>query len=472
MHFSGTLTKKSNAMQYTLSKAVKFEGKGLHTGLFVHMEVHPATINHGIVFRRVDLPGEPEVPAVAEYTVSTQRGTTIGKGDAQVSTIEHIMATLFALGIDNALIKIDGPEVPIIDGSALEFANRLSKSGLEEQNASSNYYTPERTIYYKDDKSGSEIMIEPASELMIDVTIDFGSDIIGRQRVIFDNNTDFLTEIAPCRTFVFIHDILPLLKQGLIKGGDIDNAIVIADKPLSKEDLDFIKNSYPGVLKGDLSRGYINESGLRFKDECARHKLVDLIGDLALTGMRIRARITAYKPGHSINTIVAKIMRNDLMRSDAIPQYDPNKEPLVDINGIKKLLPHRPPFLMVDRIIEMTENVVVGIKTIGINEGYFIGHFPDEPVMPGVLILESMAQVGGILVLKGVDEPEKYSTYFAKIDKVRFKRKVVPGDVIVIKMTLTQPLRRSIVCMKGEVYVGDSLVCEGEMVAQVIKNKE
>lgn len=459
-------------MQSTIADVATFSGKGLHTGASVRMEIHPASGNHGIVFRRIDLPGEPEIPALAEFVSTTKRGTTIAKGEASVSTIEHIMATLFAFGIDNALIKINGPEVPIMDGSAEEFAGLISKTGVKKLDKPRKSYTPRKEIHYKDDSSGAEIRIIPTKEYSIDLEIDFNSDIIGKQRAHFDHTTDFLKEIAPCRTFVFLEDVMPLLKSNLIKGGDIDNAIVIADKEIPNEEKEYLKSAHPEIFTNDIKRGYINASGLRCEDECARHKLLDILGDLSLVGIPINARIEAKKSGHSINTIVAKIMRNDLMESGAIPQYDPNKEPVVDINGIKKLLPHRPPFLMVDRISEMSENVVVGIKTIGINEGYFIGHFPDEPVMPGVLILETMAQVGGILVLNGVDEPEKYSTYFAKIDKVKFKKKVVPGDVLVIKMVLTQPLRRSIVCMRGEVYVGNTMVCEGEMVAQVIKNKE
>lgn len=459
-------------MQCTIADVVAFSGKGLHTGASVRMEIHPAPVNHGIVFRRTDLPGEPEIPALAEFVSTTKRGTTIAKGEASVSTIEHIMATLFAFRIDNALIKINGPEVPIMDGSAAEFAGLISQIGVKKLDKPRKTYTPSKEIHYIDERSGAEIRIIPSKHYTIDLEIDFNSDIIGKQRVHFDQTTDFLKEIAPCRTFVFLEDVMPLLKSNLIKGGDIDNAIVIADKEIPNEEKEYLKSAYPEIFSNDIKRGYINASGLRCEDECSRHKLLDILGDLSLVGIPINARIEAKKSGHSINTIVAKIMRNELMESGAIPQYDPNKEPVVDINGIKKLLPHRPPFLMVDRISEMSENVVVGIKTIGINEGYFIGHFPDEPVMPGVLILETMAQVGGILVLNGVDEPEKYSTYFAKVDKVKFKKKVVPGDVLVIKMVLTQPLRRSIVCMRGEVYVGNTMVCEGEMIAQVIKNKE
>ncbi|MEA5006567.1 MAG: bifunctional UDP-3-O-[3-hydroxymyristoyl] N-acetylglucosamine deacetylase/3-hydroxyacyl-ACP dehydratase [Rikenellaceae bacterium] len=458
-------------MQYTVSDVVTFSGKGLHTGAPVRMEIHPAHGDNGIIFRRIDLPGEPEIPALAEYVSTTKRGTTITKDAVSVSTIEHITATLFALGIDNAIIKVNGPEIPIMDGSAREFAEKVLKVGIKELKNPRRSYTPSRVIHYKDEHSGAEITVTPSKEFSIDLQIDFNSDIIGKQKARFDKTSDFLKEIAPCRTFVFLEDVMPLLKCNLIKGGDIDNAIVIAEKDIPKDERIYLKSAYPKIFTNDIKKGYINASGLRCEDECVRHKLLDIIGDLSLVGVSINARIEANKSGHSINTIVARIMRNDLMESGDIPQYDPNKEPVVDINGIKKLLPHRPPFLMVDRISEMSENAVVGIKTIGINEGYFIGHFPDEPVMPGVLILETMAQVGGILVLNGVDEPEKYSTYFAKIDKVKFKKKVVPGDVLVIKMVLTQPLRRSIVCMRGEVYVGNTMVCEGEMIAQVIKNK-
>ncbi|MFA6335210.1 MAG: bifunctional UDP-3-O-[3-hydroxymyristoyl] N-acetylglucosamine deacetylase/3-hydroxyacyl-ACP dehydratase [Bacteroidales bacterium] len=459
--------------QKTIYESLIFFGKGLHTGKQITMEVLPAPENHGIKFQRIDLEGEPLIDALADYVTATQRGTSLQNGEVSVSTVEHILSALYGLGVDNALIKIDGPEVPILDGSSELFAEAILKGGLIEQSAEKRYFTPKRKIYYKEEVSGAEITILPDDEFSVDLMIDFNSKVLGSQYARFDANVDFARDIAPARTFVFLHDILPLIKNNLIKGGDLKNAIVIVEKLIPNEDMDTISREFKIPQIQCLGIGYLNNMELRYPNECARHKLLDIIGDFSLVGFPLKAKIIANKPGHKINTIVAKIMRKEAMENlkKGIPQFDPNKEPVIDINGIKKLLPHRPPFLMVDRIIDMTPDTVVGIKNIGVNEGYFIGHFPDEPVMPGVLIIEAMAQVGGILVLSGCDEPEKYSTYFVKVDKVKFKRKVVPGDMLVIKVCFTAPIRHSIVCMRGEAYIGDTLACEGEMVAQVIKNR-
>ncbi len=459
--------------QKTINKPVFFSGHGLHTGLKVNMELHPAPDNHGVRFQRTDLSGEPVIEATADYVTATQRGTTLQKGDVVISTIEHILSALYGHGADNVLIKIDGPEVPILDGSAKQYSDELMKCGLKEQTSDRKYFTPKKKICYKDEESGAEITILPDDQFTIDLTIDFNSKVIGNQNISYGAGTDYNLDVAPSRTFVFLHEILPLLKSNLIKGGDLQNAIVIVEKPINKEDIKKIAEEFGIREVEDLGTGYLNHLQLRYPNECARHKLLDVIGDFSLVGFPVKAKIIATKPGHKINTILAKILRNEAMENikNEIPVFDQNKEPIIDINGIKRLLPHRPPFLMVDRIIEFTSDKIVGIKNIGINEGYFIGHFPDEPVMPGVLIIEAMAQVGGILVLNGLDEPERYSTYFVKIDGVKFRRKVVPGDVLVIKMVIITPLRRSIVCMRGEAYVGDKLACEGELIAQVIKNK-
>ncbi len=460
--------------QQTLKRVYDFEGVGLHSGKRVRLKLAPAGENEGIKIVRCDLDGKPEIAAVADNVSFTERGTVLEKNGVKVSTVEHLMSALFGLGVDNAVIETDGPEFPILDGSSAPYANAIAADGTICQTAPRRYLEIRREIHYRDTSSGSEITIEPAGDFEAVVKVDFNSEILGIQSAGYNRMTDFTTEIAPARTFVFLHDIEMLIKHDLIKGGDLGNAVVISEKRVEGEDLKKLGELFGKNYPDSVESGYLNIDKPLFPNECARHKMLDLLGDLYLSGVRFKGKVTAYKPGHKINTEIAKIIRKmalENLTAKQIPQFDPNAEPVVDINGIKKLLPHRPPFLMVDRIISMNHEEVVGIKTVGINEGYFIGHFPDEPVMPGVLIIEAMAQVGGILVLSDLDEPEKYSTYFAKIDNAKFKRKVVPGDVLVIKLTLTAPLRRSIVCMKGEVYVGNTLACEAELVAQVIKNK-
>lgn len=459
--------------QKTLKTPVRFSGRGLHTGLDVNMTVNPAEENTGIVFRRIDLEGSPTVEALAENVVDTSRGTTIEKRGAKVSTIEHIMAAVWAMGIDNAVIDIDGPEIPIMDGSALEYVAGIRKAGIEDHEADRIYYDIHEKTVFSRPENGVEITAYPDDEFSINVNIDFGSKILGHQYARLRRESDFAEDIAPCRTFVFLHELEPLLSNNLIKGGDLDNAIVIVEDEVSERELEKLKKLFN---KNDIqvSQGYLNNLELRFSNEPARHKLLDMIGDLALIGQRIRGRIVAYKPGHAANTEFAKLVRKSIKRDAAGPKYayDPNEIPVYDINQIKNILPHRPPFLLVDKIINIDSESVVGVKNVTINEPFFVGHFPEEPVMPGVLIVEAMAQCGGILALHNLEDPENYSTYFLKIDGVRFKRKVVPGDTLQFELKLSEPIRRGIVMMDAKAYVGNQLTTEAFLVAQVSKNKQ
>ena len=461
--------------QRTLSKSVSFSGKGLHTGLKVDMSIHPAPEEYGIKFQRVDLEGAPFVPAVADFVTDTSRGTTIDCNGVRISTIEHVLSALSGMGVDNALIQINAAETPILDGSARLYAAEMAKAGFLEQDAPRRFFEVKEKIYYKDPTSGAEITILPDPEFSVDLMIDFNSQVLGHQYARFHSEVDFASELAPCRTFVFLHELMPLFNNNLIKGGDMNNAIVIVEKPVPQEELDklsFLFNK-PSVTR--CSEGYLNHLELRFPNECARHKLIDLIGDFSLIGYPINAKVIANKPGHAVNTTVAKIIRKaakQYFSKPPLPVVDFNAEPVLDIQAIQHLLPHRSPFLMVDRVVELSENRVIGIKTLGVNEWFFSGHFPEEPVMPGVLIVEAMAQTGGILVMSGLDMPGRWSTYFLKIDKVKFKRKVVPGDVLMMVMEVVSPLRRNLVGMRGMAYVGEQLVCEGEYMAQVIRNKE
>lgn len=457
--------------QKTINHPISFSGKGLHTGLQVSMTVNPADENFGIKFKRIDLEGKPMVAALAENVTDTSRSTTISRDDAKVSTIEHLMAALWGCGIDNALVEIDAPEVPIMDGSAKCYVEEIQRVGLKEQNAPIIYYKVPEKFEYEMADSDVKITIFPDDEFTVNVNIDFNSSVIGRQFATLNSIEETAENIAPCRTFVFLHEIEPLINNNLIKGGDVNNAIVIVEKPIDEEQQERLSTLFGRNIS--VKKGYLDNVELRHENEIARHKLLDLLGDLYLVGVRIKGKVFATRPGHTANTEFAKLLRKMYKRDSSKPKfkYDPDIEPIYDINAIKRILPHRSPFLLVDKIIYIDENSVVGIKNVTMNEPFFVGHFPDEPVMPGVLQIEAMAQCGGILALSTVPDPECYSTYFAKIDEVKFKRKVVPGDTLQFVLELSEPIRRGIVKMNAKAYVGSNLACEAFLVAQIAKNK-
>jgi len=456
--------------QKTLAKEFSISGKGLHTNCVVNMTFKPAPINHGFKYQRVDLPDQPVIPASAEYVVDTSRGTVIGIGDARISTLEHSLAALTGMDLDNVLVEIDNEEVPILDGSSRFFVQAIEEAGIVEQDAEREYFVVTERIVYKNEKTGSEIIAVPDTEYNLNILISFNSTVLNNQFAVLNSLSDFKTEVANCRTFVFLHELEFLLQNNLVKGGDLDNAIVIMDRPVSQEELDRIALMFNHERVEVKEQGILNNVELQYDNECARHKLLDVVGDLALAGKRIKGRIIATKPGHSANTefakIVMKAIRKESSREKA-PAYGPNTPVLMDINKIKELLPHRYPFLLVDKVIDIQDNYLVGIKNVTANEPFFQGHFPEEPVMPGVLLVEAMAQAGGIFVLRNL--VGKYSTYFMKIDNVKFRKKVVPGDTIVFKVILSSPIRRGIAEMRGLCYVGDTIVAEGDYMAQIIK---
>ena len=459
--------------QQTLAAPISFSGKGLHTGVHVSMTVNPAPDNSGIVFRRIDLENTPTVPALCEYVTDTSRGTTIEKGEARISTVEHILSALWSMGVDNALIDIDAPETPIMDGSAREYVQRITETGLVEQKADRKYYeVTEKQVYTIPDK-GVAIIIYPDDEFTVSVHVDYNSKVIGNQYATFNPGDDFARKISPCRTFVFLHELEPLINMNLIKGGDLDNAIVVVENPVPDEQLDKLKKVFnkPDI---EIKAGYLNNLELRCNNELARHKLLDLLGDFALLGVRIKGRVWATRPGHFANTEFMKQLKQTIRRGGEKPRYtyDCRKPPLYDINDIRRMLPHRPPFLLVDRIFHCDSSSVAGIKNVTMNEPFFVGHFPEEPVMPGVLIVEAMAQCSGIMVLSNVPDPENYSTYFMKIDGVKFKRKVVPGDTLQFEIHLLEPIRRGVALVEAKAFVGETLACEAVMMAQVVKNKK
>lgn len=458
--------------QRTIEKTVSLQGVGLHTGQHVILSFHPAPENHGYKFQRTDLDGQPIVNADVSRVVSTQRGTVIKSGDAQISTIEHVLSALSGLQIDNVLIQVDGPEVPIMDGSAAAFVDLLQQAGIQEQEEEREYFEIHEPITYREEETGTELIALPADHFEITTMIDFNSPVLGQQYASLHNLEDYAEQIACCRTFVFLHELEPLFDQNLIRGGDLDNAIVIADRPIDQDELDSLakKLGKPSVTVDN--EGILNTVDLQFKNEPARHKLLDVIGDISLLGKPIRGRILATKPGHKANVEFTRILRKHYIEERKLkgkPKYDPNEEPLFDSVAVASWLPHRHPFLLIDKITELSDNHVVGVKNITFNEGFFQGHFPNNPVMPGVLQFEALAQTGGILALSTVEDPGNWDTYFLKIDNGKFKHKVVPGDTLILKMELLAPIRRGIVQMKGTAYVGNKIVSEAELTAQIVK---
>jgi UDP-3-O-[3-hydroxymyristoyl] N-acetylglucosamine deacetylase/3-hydroxyacyl-[acyl-carrier-protein] dehydratase len=460
--------------QKTLKAPITFTGKGLHTGVEVKMTFNPAPDSHGYVFKRVDLPGQPLINALAENVVETSRGTTLEENGARISTIEHVLASFVGMGIDNVLIEVDGPETPILDGSAGEYAKAIEKTGTVEQQTDRKYFILKEKLEYYDEAQGIHIIAYPDKIQSINVLIDYNSKVLGNQYASLEELDNFKDEIAPSRTFVFLHELEYLVKNNLIKGGDVDNAIIIVDRQVEQEELDRLAELFNKPKVKVQPEGILNNVTLRFTNEPARHKLLDLMGDLALVGRWFKAKIIATRPGHQSNNEFARALRQVMKKAalqKRVPIYNPNVEPVMDINEVKKKLPHRYPFLLVDKVIHLDEKSVVCIKNVTMNEPFFIGHFPDEPIMPGVLQIEAAAQAGGMLVMGTVPDPENYATYFLKIDKVRFKNKVVPGDTLILKLDLLEPIRRGIALMYAEIYVGSKLVMEGELMAQFVKLK-
>ena len=459
--------------QKTLNGSFSLYGKGLHTGLNLTVTFNPAPENYGYKIQRIDLPGEPIIDAVAENVTETTRGTVLTKGEARVSTVEHAMAALFALGIDNCLMQVNGPEFPILDGSAIHYVEQIERVGIKEQNAEKDVFVIKSKIEIKDDRTGNSIIILPDEKFSLNVLVHYDSDILFNQYATLEDMKKFKAEIASSRTFVFVRELEALLNLGLIKGGDLDNAIVIYEREMPQEKFDKLTDVL-GVPHIDAKKlGYLNHKPLVWNNEPARHKLLDIIGDLALIGKPLQGRIIATCPGHTINNKFARAMRK-IIREQKVqaPSYNPNSEPVLDIKQIKQLLPHRNPMLLVDKVTEIGSDYIVGVKNVTMNEPFFEGHFLEEPIMPGVLLVEAMSQCGALHVLNQLEDAEKYSTYFVKIDKIVFHKKVVPGDTLIMRVEQAAPLRHGLSMMKGYVFVGEKLAAEASFVGQIIKNKE
>ena len=465
------VTTKEN--QTTISKKISLSGVGLHTGKEVSITFCPADSNHGYVFKRTDIEGNPLIEADANYVTSTERGTCLNKNNITIQTCEHVLASLVGLEIDNVMIELNASEPPIMDGSSKFFVEALENAGIKQLNQKRKEFVVKNVISYKDNATGSEITIIPSNHYMVTTMVDFGTKILGTQNATLENISDFKDNISSCRTFSFLHEIEMLLNKGLIKGGDLNNAIVYVDKPLSYETMSKLKKAFNKDKISVKSNGILDNLTLLYPNEAARHKLLDVIGDLALIGTRVRGKVIATKPGHYINTKFSKKMKNIIRDSkkNNIPQIDFSSKPLMNTTKIMEILPHRPPFLFIDKIYELSDDLVIGVKNVTIDEDFFKGHFPEFPVMPGVIIIEAMAQMGGILVMSKLDDPENYLTFFAKIDKVRFRHKVLPGDTIIFKCSLLGPFRRGICHMQGLAYANGKLCAEAELTAQITKVK-